>query len=112
MAYERKVTAKEAVLAVLKKAQEVLQKSELMKAEPVGELHPKEKEAAPSDNVETQPAPNTNPDEVKENGNPAPGASPQNEDPYAAEIKGHLKLAKFIGRMEHKRSSKGSVSNG
>jgi hypothetical protein len=97
MEHEKKYSAKEAALAVLKKAEEVLKKSELLKAEI---------KSGPANSVESQPAPNKNPAEIAENGNPAPGALPQNTDTYGAEMKGHIKLAKFIGRMEAKRGKK------
>lgn len=84
---------------------------------PKGEIHPKEKENAPSDNVETQAAPEKNPKEQAEGNNELAGTTPTQvgEDgknkPGFDEMKGHLKLAKFIGHMESKRKSK-SVPNG
>ncbi len=35
-----------------------------------------------------------------------PGHLPQNQEKYASELRGHLKLAKFLGAMEQKRKSK------
>jgi hypothetical protein len=115
MEHEKKYTAKEAAVAVLKKAEEILKSSSLMKAATGPTLgsvigfpgSPPTAPIAKSDNkVQAQPAPNKNPAEIAENSNPAPGASPQNTEKYGAEMKGHLKLAKFIGRMEAKRGAK------
>lgn len=100
MPNEKLFSAKEAAQAVLAKAQEMLKSSSLSKAD---EGAPAEKDQSGPDGVKADPnpaAPNN-----KINGNPAPGALPQNEVKYAAEAKkGHLALAKFMGRMEHKRS--------
>jgi hypothetical protein len=159
MEHDKKYSAKEAALAVLKKAEEVIQKSELMKSKPfekfkndkihssksnkagvsgqsaqgshvrygggmamdaaVGEakhrlanqrampkpkldkseaLGKAEQDVTPPDAVQKQPAPAEN-----YNGNPAPGAEPQN---LGETYKGHIKLAKFIGRVEAKRGAK------
>src|SRR5581483_6920372 len=59
---------------------------------PAGEIKPKEQEQAPSDNV--RPTEGT----VPHNGNPQWGDDPQ--------VRGHFKLAKFIGHMESKRKRK------
>lgn len=71
---------------------------------------PAEKDQSGPDGVQKQPDPRTNPKEIQENGNPAPGALPQNQEKFSAELKGHLKLAKFVGRMEAKRASKNSIA--
>lgn len=76
---------------------------------PKGEIHPKEKEAAPSDEVRDQKAPEKNADEQKEGNNELAGTTPNQvgQDgkniPGFDEMKGHIKLAKFIGHMEAKR---------
>lgn len=101
MAKEKLFTAKEAAQAVLAKTQELLAKAALVKA-------PAEKDQTGAQGVQPQAAPQNNPAEIKENGNPAPGALPQNQEKFGAEkkdLKGHLKLAKFVGRMEAKRSA-------
>jgi hypothetical protein len=79
---------------------------------PKGEIHPKEKEEAPSDEVRDQKDPQHNPKEEAEGNNELAGTTPTQvgEDgknvPGYDEMKGHLKLAKFIGWKEHKRSAK------
>lgn len=113
---EKLYTPKQAVEAVLKKTQELLAKSELMKAEPKGEIRPKEKvqgePAKPGERVEEQKAPESNPAEQKEGNNELAGTTPtqvgQDGKNVAGfdEMKGHLKLAKFLGHMESKRKSK------
>lgn len=76
---------------------------------PKGEMKPAEKEAAPQDGTATQPAPGNNPKEQAEGNNELAGTTPTQvgQDgknvPGGDEIKGHLKLAKFIGYMEAKR---------
>ena len=138
MAHEKRYTAKEAALAVLKKTQELLAKSELAKAEPAwkkpeaegdqnaenqhangkapaGEIHPKEQVQGASDDVRTQKSPEANPAEQKEGNNELAGTTPTQvgQDgknlPGGDEIGGHLKLAKFIGHMESKRKMKAGV---
>lgn len=160
MADEKKYSAKEAAIEVLKKAKEVLQKHEEMqkahkhigwdklhsklehegyskesadkiagsikakvhpahkseemnKAQPAGEIHPKEPQAGESEHpgarIESQVAPEANPKEQAEGNNEMPGTTPtkvgndQKALPGFDEMKGHLKLAKFIGHMESKR---------
>jgi hypothetical protein len=92
MADEKKISAKEAALAVLKKAEEVIKNSKLAKAE-VPAANPDEKEDAKLG------------EEVESLVDQHMGENPEAE---AAEghLKGHLKLAKFLGRMEHKRGQK------
>jgi len=77
---------------------------------PKGEIHPKEKEeGAPTNKVREQSDPQHNPKEEAEGNNELAGTTPtqvgQNGKaiPGGDEIKGHLKLAKFIGRMGYKR---------
>lgn len=199
MADEKKFSAKDAAIAVLKKAEEMLKSSTLSKsgfrdedvkgvhgthrwqskgaikdvnqpgmsragaqarigaegypaaAKEAKDHHKKvlsEMKAMPKpklgkSEVEKQVAPEDNAKEIKEGNNAAPGAFPQNEKKYGAEklkkgmdgatgaaisagfnaataapapaapihkeegaeapMKGHIKLAKFMGRMEHKR---------
>lgn len=141
MAFEKRYTAKQAAEAVLKVAQGVLAKSELLKAEnsgkenakpsehdskdadqkaqgkaPTGEMKPAQKEAAPSDEIQSQKAPEANPAEAKEGNNELAGTTPTQvgQDgknvPGGDEIKGHLKLAKFIGYMEARRKARSKVS--
>lgn len=53
------------------------------------------------------PDPDKSPKEHAEGNNAEPGSKPSveaNQSQDTAPVKGHLKLAKFIGRMEHKRS--------
>lgn len=100
MEQDKKYTAREVAVAVLKKAEEMLKKSELMKKAET----PKQQDVTPSDNVQKDPAP----EDHQSNGNPAPGAVPQN---HTAPYKGHIKLAKFIGHIESKRKRK-AVPNG
>lgn len=82
---------------------------------PKGEIHPKEKEAAPSDEVRSQKSPMENQAEQKEGNNELAGTTPTQvgQDgknvPGFDEMKGHLKLAKFIGHMEAKRKMRAGV---
>lgn len=109
MSEEKKYSAKEAAIAVLKKAEEVLKKSEALKKAaafsnsdgpaPKGEIHPKEETqgepANPGERVEEQTAPDMNPKEQAEGNNKEWGTAP--------ETYGTLKLAKFIGHIHSKR---------
>lgn len=105
MADEKKYSAKEAAQAVLAKAHELMAKNAMMQKQNSGAPARAEKDQTPPDGVQADPNPAAPNDKV--NGNPAPGALPQNNVPYAAEgPKGHLKLAKFVGRMEEKRKPK------
>lgn len=155
MDHDKKISAREAAQAVLKKAHELLSASKLAKndfrdkhvkgvhipmmdgmglsnagnkarpwsgeksgsvdAQGAKEAHKKvlneiktmpkpdlgkteEKDVTPADGVQAQGAPAEN-----YNGNPAPGATPKN---LGENYKGHLKLAKWVGRMEQKRAAK------
>lgn len=112
MAREKLFTAKQAAEAVIQKTQELLQASQLAKSSSVSKPAPEmekcggmtKADVTPPDGVKTQPDPKVTSSETK-NGNPAPGAFPQNQEKYGAELKGHLKLAKFVGRMEQKRKA-------
>lgn len=79
---------------------------------PKGEIHPKEHENAPSDEPREQKDPQHNPKEEAEGNNELAGTTPTQvgQDgknmPGGDEIKGHLKLAKFVGRMDYKRQNK------
>lgn len=86
---DKKFTPKEAALAVLKKAEELLRASSLAKSEPPFE------------------APASNPDE-KEDAELGEEVESAVEDHQSAQagMKGHIKLAKFMGRMEHKKGQK------
>lgn len=135
MSEQKIYSPREAAVAVLNKAKEMLEKSSVMaKSEkPKGEIEPKEKEQAPSDNVEQTnkdavPRDGNQPEETEKNPDAKEDAKlgenveslveeHEKENPEAeaeeghhlGEIKGHLKLAKFIGRMEHKRSNKSAA---
>lgn len=117
---EKQYTAKQAALAVLSKAQEILKgsnvlaKAEEEHKEPKGEIHPTEHVEGegdhPAERVEEQAAPETNPKEEAEGNNNVPGGDPQDgKEIEEGELKGHLKLAKFLGRMEHKRALKDAL---
>lgn len=133
MAHEKLYTPKQAARAVLDKVGELLKKSEFVKAEmpwkkpekdadqhaegrgPKGEIKPKEEEQAPKDGTREQIDPQHNPKEQAEGNNELAGTTPTQvgEDgknkPGYDEMKSHLKLAKFIGYMEHKRLSKKAI---
>lgn len=157
MADEKLFSAKDAAVAVLKKAEELLKSSAMNKALN-GDIGakisagfngamaggtPPPAPVSKSEGVQKQVAPEDSKEERKEGNNPAPGAFPQNEKKYSAELKkdapavgatlgskigypgapptapiakeegapaeapmkGHIKLAKFMGRMEHKRGA-------
>lgn len=82
---------------------------------PKGEIKPAQKEAAPKDGVASTPAPGNNPKEQAEGNNELAGTTPTQVGPNGKnvpggdEIKGHLKLAKFIGHMEAKRKMRMGV---
>lgn len=83
-------------------------KPNLTKAEPKGEIHPKEPQAGeaekPGARIKEQISPLKNPKEKAEGNNEEPGTAPEF---YAMEDHpGTLKLARFMGRMDSKRSSK------
>lgn len=112
MAHEKQYTAKQAAFAVLEKVGELLKKSEsLEKAEQPGKIQPKEKEQAPPDGVRAQVAPEFNPKEQQEGNNAGPGVNPHNEHEEYGDLRGHIKLAKFIGHMGHKRLSKAAPAD-
>lgn len=110
MPNEKLFTAKEAAQAVLAKAQELLAKSDMMQKQPSKPEAKPEQDATPANGVKADPNPAAPNDKV--NGNPAPGAYPQNEQKFAAEGKtrGHIKLAKFVGSIEQKRKAKAAPS--
>lgn len=112
MSNEKKYSAKEAAVAVLKKAEELLKKHEVMKKAanpfseeegkaPKGEIQPKEETQGesvnPGERVEEKEAPQPTQENPKVNSNPQWGDVPGS--------KGHFKLAKFCGHMESKRKS-------
>lgn len=101
MEQNKKYSAKEAALAVLRKAEELLKKSEVMKK---AEAQPD----ASKNSIEEQPAPSKNPDEQKEGNNQGPGVIPHNE---GENYKGYIKLARFMGHIDSKRKKK-DQSNG
>lgn len=105
MADEKKYSAQEAAFAVLKKTEEMLKNSALMKsgnahAEGKPDAHvPKDnsefKPATPPDGTQTQASPEANPKEQAEGNNADWGTSPQ--------VKGHIKLAHFMGHAGAKK---------
>lgn len=111
MSEEKKYSAKEAAIAVLKKAEEVLKKSQAMKKAaafsnsegpaPKGEIQPKRETQGepvnPGARAKEQLEPDMNPKEQAEGNNKEWGTAP--------ETYGTLKLAKFIGHMHSKRKS-------
>jgi len=121
MSDEKKYSAKEAAIAVLKKAEEVLKKHEALKkaAAPFSNDEgsaPKEKTQGepvnPGKRVEEQAAPEKNPKEQAEGNNELAGTTPtqvgqdgKNVPGHAEIVSGHFKLAKFIGRMHAKRKT-------
>jgi hypothetical protein len=98
MDHDKKISAREAAMAVLKKAHELLNASKLAKSLPAQAAPVAKADVTPADGVQAQGAPAEN-----YNGNPAPGATPKN---LGENYKGHLKLAKWVGRMEQKRAAK------
>lgn len=100
MSGNKKFSAKEAAIAVLAKAEQMLKSSKLAKALPASEIHPKEQvqgePAKPVARIEEQAAPQANPKEKIEGNNPEWGNEP-----------GNYKLAKFCGHMSAKRKMKG-----
>ena len=117
MSDQKKFTAQDAAKAVLAKAQEVFKKSQLSKC---GEMakdesfnQKKVSEAGMQGQMKSEGVDQTPPDGVQpdapnavpRNGDPAPGAEPKNQGSnyVGAVSKGHIKLAKFMGRMEEKR---------
>lgn len=80
-----------------------------MKAAPSTDKNaPSEKNQSEAEGVKASSNPAA--PKANENGNPAPGALPQNQEKFGSELKGHLKLAKFVGRMEEKRKNKAAAS--
>lgn len=117
MSDEKKYSAKDAAIAVLKKAEEVLKKYEAFKKSenpfsekegkaPEGEIAPKEETQGesvnPGERVEAKADPQPTDQNPKVNGNPEWGTTPG--------AKGHFKLAKFCGHMEAKKKAKPAVA--
>lgn len=120
MSEEKKYSAKEAAIAVLKKAEEVLKKHEALKKAaapfsneegkaPKGEIQPKEETqgepAAPGARVKETADPQPTQINPKVNGNPEWGDTP-------GTVKGHFKLAKFCGHVSAKRKAKTPAPQG
>ena len=97
MDHDKKISDKDAAKAVLAKVSELLGASKLAKSLPAQAAAPGKDESLPE---ETRPAA---PDQDNRNGNPPAGAPRSN---LGGAYKGHIKLAKFMGRMEAKRASK------
>jgi hypothetical protein len=83
---------------------------------PKGEIKPDAQEQAPADGTQTQAAPGNNPKENAEGNNELAGTTPTQvgqdgkNKPGFDEMKGHLKLAKFLGMMEGKRLAKAKTT--
>lgn len=99
MADEKKISAKQAGIAVLKKFEELLLKASKEKNISVSDLTKAEEMKKDEMPPPTVPGGTTINSAI---GNPFGKAEGEE-----AGIKGHHKLAKFIGRLEGKRSSKG-----
>jgi hypothetical protein len=90
------------------------QENWMEKAEPKGEIHPKEPQAGESEKpgarIQAQKDPQHNVKEQAEGNNELAGTTPTQvgQDgkniPGQDEMKGHLKLAKFIGMKHYKRT--------
>lgn len=97
---EKKYTAREAGIALLQKAESMMKKSSF--AKPMTPPDGVVKEAGPHVSATGQPGP-------AQPQNPTP-ANVVGQDPQVPAgkhvTKGPIKLAKFVGRMEHKRSTK------
>lgn len=116
MSDEKKYSAKEAAIAVLKKAEEMLKNSTLMKAElnaipktsastnqpetsdKAFEVKPESAKSSNDPRLGQTPAPGDNPKEQAEGNNEEWGTAPATY--------GTLKLAHFIGHMSSKRKNK------
>ena len=114
---EHAKTAHKQVLSEMR----AMPKPNLTKAQPPGEIHPKEPQAGeseqPGDRIKTQVAPDKNPKEQAEGNNELAGTTPtqvgqdgKNKPGFSEmqseiQLKGHLKLAKFIGYAQAKRKT-------
>ena len=115
-------TAKEAGIAVLAKAEELYKSSTLAKGD-WAKIHSKLKKEGYSEKSADKIDGAIKAKMGKSEGNPDQGADAQlgekveqdvqahesqNSDPehHEAPMKGHIKLAKFMGRMEHKKEQK------
>lgn len=97
---DKKYTHKEAAMAVLAKVAEIAKKHETVLEKSNGQQINANSVAG----AQGESSPPMNPMKMSEGQPPAPAAQPpQAQAPKG--IKGHIKLAKFIGRMEHKRGS-------
>jgi hypothetical protein len=76
------------------------EKDQEMPSDKAFEVEGKEHKSSDDPRMGHTPDPDKNPKEMAEGNNPEPGDAPGQD----SHIKGHMKLAKFIGRMEHKRS--------
>ncbi|HEY5235752.1 MAG TPA: hypothetical protein VIJ14_06210 [Rhabdochlamydiaceae bacterium] len=92
-----KISPREAAVMVLKKAEELYRASRLSKSDAEGHNPDAKADAALGEQVEQ---------DVQQH--EEDNTDPAHADPAQAqsETKGHIKLAKFMGRMEHKRSLK------
>lgn len=126
---DRKINPREAAMAVLKKAEELYKSSTLAKGD-WNKIHSKLKREGYSeesaDKIDGSIKAKMNKSDEAGN-NPDAQADAQlgekveqdvqeheasNEDPAHAEkpMKGHIKLAKFMGRMEHKKGEKAKMA--
>ena len=102
---DRKFTPKEAALAVLKKAEELYKSSTLAKGEikkDMGMPAP----AAPMAPASAPPMGKSDPLQKMGMSEGSEGAPMEKMGMSEAPMKGHIKLAKFMGRMEHKKGQK------
>jgi len=98
-------TAKQVALEVLKKADECLKKSEMLKKEHV------EKDATPPNGVRAQIAPEKNPKEKKEEKGTDPTGMADYDDKRLKKSEGFSGLAKFLEDKKSKRMSKGETGH-
>lgn len=83
------------------------EKDQEMPSDKAFEVEGKDHKSSDDERMGNTNDPDKDPKEHAEGNNAEPGSKPSveaNESQDTAPIKGHLKLAKFIGRMEHKRS--------
>jgi len=88
------------------------EKDQEMPSDSAFEVKGKDSKSSDDKRQASQPSPESNPKEEAEGNNAEPGSKPGVESKPGQDtppIKGHLKLAKFVGRMELKRSQKGSM---
>src|SRR5277367_4925853 len=115
MASDKKFTPKEAAIAVLKKAEELYKSSTLAKGD-WAKIHSKLKREGYSEEsadkidgaIKAKMGKNENCGDM----GMAMSEEAPKEAPKEAPMKGHIKLAKFMGRMEHKRGKSAEMDKG